>query len=117
MKAALRLEQFETTGRYAGYLGRNKSKPWVARLIGLDEKFTFAREFVCGYTDYSRASGTGARGIYKLYTLDDGLYEVNERISWKHVKRYFVRARDGQIEQITREEVIECLNADSASAS
>jgi len=110
MIAALSLEKFETTGRYASYLGRNKSKPWVARITGIDEQYGFAREFVHGYTDYSNASGTGARGIYIRYALKDGIYEVNERISWKHVRRYFIRVQDATITEIDRDEVLQCLS-------
>ena len=105
MRAALRLERFENKGRFAGYMGRDKSNPWVARITGPDPQYGLAREFQRGYADYSAASGTGGRGIWLLYALDDGVYEVNKRLSWKHTKRYFVRVQDGDIAEITREEV------------
>jgi hypothetical protein len=111
MIAALSLERFETSGRFADYLGLDKSKPWVARLTGFDDTYGFAREFVHPQTDYNGASGTGGRGIMLHYALTDGIYEVNERTSWKHVRRYFIRARGGQINEIGREEVLQCLNA------
>lgn len=114
MIAALSLEKFETAGRFAGYLGYDKSNPWVARLIGLDDTYGFAREFVRAQADYSNASGTGGRGIMLRYALADGIYEVNERVSWKHVKRYFVRAQDGVFETVTREQVLKWLNGISA---
>lgn len=106
MIAALSLEKFETSGRFAGYLGFDKSNPWVARLVGLDDQFGFAREFVRAQADYSNASGTGGRGIMLRYALVDGIYEVNERVSWKRVNRYFVRAKDGRIEKISCEQVL-----------
>jgi hypothetical protein len=113
MRASLHLEKFDNHGRFAGYMGRDKSNPWVARLLGLDDQYGFAREFVRGYTDYSKASGTGAHGIFIYYALEDGIYEVNKRLSWKHVKRYFIRVLDGTITEITREEVLQCLTTTS----
>lgn len=115
MKAALSLEHFETRGRFAGYLGRDKSKPWVARLTGLDDHYGFARQFVRAYGDYSKSSGTGARGIWLHYALDDGIYEVNERMSWHHVRRYFVRVSHATVTEIPRSEVLACLSATSVS--
>lgn len=115
MRAVLKLELIgvDCGARYYGYMGFDKSKPWVARLLGMDDKFGFKREFVNGQRDYSNASGTGARGIYAYYPLKDGIYEVNERTSWKSVRRYFIRVQGTIITEISREEVLRCLSADS----
>lgn len=109
MIAALSLEKFGSHEHYASYMGRDKSNPWVAKILGLDDQFGFAREFMRGYTDYSKASGTGARGIYIHYALKNGIYEVNERVSWKHVKRYFIRVQGTRITEISREDVLASL--------
>lgn len=109
MRAVLKLEQIgmDCGERYQSYLGRNKSKPWVARLTGLDEQYGFSRQFMHAPCDYSRASGTGARGVYKYYALEPGIYEVNERTSWKSVRRYFIRVSDNATyTEIGHEEVI-----------
>lgn len=111
MRAALRLEQFRTDGRFAGYLGRNKTKPWVARILGTCDHFGLEREFIRGYNDYAAASGTGGRGIYTLYALDTGVYEVNERVSWKGVRRYFIQVENAEIAEITREQGLCLINA------
>jgi len=108
MRAVLKLERFDNVG-YAQYMGHNKSNCWVARLLGLDDKWGFAREFVHGQADWSCAKMTGSRGIYVYYALLDGIYEVNERISWKHVRRYFICVKDTEINEIKREEVLQWL--------
>lgn len=113
MKAVLKLERFGDHGRYRAYMGRDKSQPWVARLLGLSDEWGFKREFIHGQTDYSNASGTGARGVYIYYPLDNGIYEVNRRTSWKNTKRYFIRVEDATITEITREEVLQCLTTTS----
>src|SRR5690554_2450516 len=74
--------------RHRSFLGRDVSRPWVARLLGLDDTYGFKREFVRGQRDESRASNTGGRGVFYHYALTDGLYEVSERLSWKRTRRY-----------------------------
>ena len=101
------------TERYAGYFGRDKSRPWVARLTGLDPQFGFKREFIrAQQKDYGRANSIGSRGIYLYFVLAPGLYEVHARETWKRTRRYFVRVEDTQITEIEREEVIHCLKPD-----
>lgn len=95
--------------RYGGYLGRNQSRPWVARLAGIDEQQRFTREFVSGQIDYSHANSTGSRGVYLYYPLKDGLYEVNARETWSKARRYFLRVEQTQMVEIEREEVLQCL--------
>lgn len=93
----------------ARYL-RLPGQPWVARITGRDPRYGLAREFVQGQRDYAEASSTGARGIVVWYQLEDGgIYEIHELLSWKRDRRYFCRARRGQVVEITREEVERCL--------
>lgn len=116
MRAVLKLEEFDNVG-YARFMGRDKSNPWVAKLLGLDDKWGFKREFMRGQRDYSCAKMTGSRGIFVYYALEDGIYEVNERVSWKHVKRYFIRVENTEIMEISRKEVVECLSKSAVSES
>jgi hypothetical protein len=102
-------KNFQKWLRYAKRLGPNKSSTWVARLIGLDEKFTFKREFVQPERDYSQANSTGSRGIYGYYALPPGIYEVNERVTWRRVRRYFIKVDEAEYKEIDREDVIKCL--------
>jgi hypothetical protein len=94
---------------YGDYLGRDKSRPWIARLIGLDETYGFKREFVRGQIDYSQSNQIGSRGVYIYYPLKEGLYEVNERETWTRVRRYFIRVQGMTITEIAREEALACL--------
>lgn len=110
MRAVIKLERFDNVG-YAQYMGRDKSNCWVARLMGLDERYGFKREFVRGQADWSCAKMTGSRGIFVYYALTTGLYEVNERVSWKHVRRYFIRVEDAQYSEISKDEVLKCLTS------
>lgn len=97
------------TERYGAFLGNNKSRPWVARITGFDQEYEFARKFLYGRIDYSRASSNGSRGVYLHFYLRPGIYEVNERISWKNVRRYFIRVDGMTITEITKSEVEQWL--------
>lgn len=92
-------------------LGFNERKSWVARITGVDDKFGFKREFLRGTRDYSQANSTGSRGIFCYYPLKPGLYEINERVSWKRVKHWFAKVEDCKIIEITKDEVIQCLKS------
>lgn len=105
MRVVLKLEEFDNVG-YARYMGRDKSNPWVARLTGFDDEYFFKREFVRGQRDFSCAKMTGSRGVYVYYALTPGLYEVNERISWKHVSRWFCQVKNGEIIKLSKREVV-----------
>jgi hypothetical protein len=75
-------------------------RPWVARITG--------ERIAPQLTDYSEANSVGSRGVYAYYTLDDGVYEINDRVSWQRARRYFLRVQDGQKTEITREEGRRC---------
>lgn len=104
-------ERHRPTERYSEYLGKDKSRPWVAHLIGLDTQYGFKREFLKGQKDYSQANSVGSRGVYLYFPLKDGIYEVNERLTWKRARRYFIRVQNAQIVEIGRDEVLECLTS------
>lgn len=107
MKAAMRLEEFGSA-----YTGWDKSGPWIAKILGRDDEFGLRREFMRFRRDYSNASSTGNRGIWRYYALEPGIYEVNRRTSWKHVERFFVQITDdAAVNEIAREDVETWLNA------
>lgn len=127
MRAVLCLEDVGWGG-YAEKFNRirpgRSPRAWVARLTSFnpDEGVfgDFERYFLHGQRDFSRVNSTGSRGIFLYYALTPGVYEVNDRVSWSSVRRYFCRVDEGStaITEITREEAIACLaNEDSASAS
>lgn len=92
---------------------QKKYTPWVARITGLCNKYGLKREFMRGQKDYSLANSVGSRGVYVYYPLDPGIYEVNERLTWKRVRRYFIQVQNAEITEITREQVLCLINATS----
>src|SRR3990167_7011183 len=94
-----------------GVAWASRPKPWVARLLGLDPRWGFNRQFIKGVYDYSyvRTKNAG-RGIYIYFALPPGFYEVYYPTSWKRERHYFVRVDEtGQVREIERDEIIECL--------
>lgn len=103
----------------ADKLAPKGTRPWVARITGLDAHYGLSREFVrFQQKDYTQANSVGSRGVFVYYTLDPGVYEVNERVTWQKTRRYFIRVDSDTITEITREEVLEWLKSEcSASTS
>jgi hypothetical protein len=91
--------------------GRRELWPWVAGIALIEGKLE--RDFIEGYKDYTNANHDGSRGIFILYPLKPGVYEVNKSVRLGVPKRYFIRVLDGTITEITREEVLQCLTTTS----
>lgn len=99
----------EASERYGSYLGHDQSTPWVKRVLGYNEQFGFLHEAVRGQKDYSQANSVGSRGIYLYYPLKKGVYEVNERITWSRVRRYFILVDNAEYVEVSKEEVFAWL--------
>jgi hypothetical protein len=92
--------------RYEERFGPDKARPWVARITGLDDQYGFSREFLTADNrDYRDANSIGSRGVMEYFVLDDGIYEVHERVAWKRTRRYFVHVDGERITEVAREEV------------
>lgn len=120
MRCAIKLEMIGAYGSKEYIGGWNKSKPWVARIHGFHDYYGYDREFMRARWDYSQANSTGSRGIYALYALEPGVYEINERISRKRQRRYFILVADTELHdaeywEITQEEVDEWLKENATS--
>ena len=102
MKAVIRLELF---GRSAIRGIGDYHKPWVARITGITGRGSYKRDFLKPLTDYGLANSVGSRGIFRYYYLDDGVYEVSERVDWKRVEHYFIAAHNGEYERIGQMEI------------
>jgi len=84
--------------------------PWVARITGVGEQYSLARQFMDCVYDYTYARRSGGRGIHAYYFLPPGLYDCFIVTSWRHHDRFFIRVRDdGQYYIISRDEVDLCL--------
>lgn len=96
-----------------------EGKTWCAKLVGLNPKFTFEREFINASEDNTTRSGrTGS----KTYTLvEDGIYQSREgrrslrgRDVRDHNGNRFYLVQDGDITIITQTEAIEELRRPAA---
>lgn len=90
-------------------------RPWVAQVTGLDATYGLRREFLW------HADDTVQKDLYFYFPVAPGLYEVSDNVRpRRHPRRrdlpiewrYFVRVRDdGQVVEISKEEVIRCLKS------
>lgn len=99
----------------SGFHRSPRPHPWVAQITGFHQKYKFNRVFMDGVYDYSFARKSGGRGIYIYYALPPGVYDVYYPISWKHEDRYYALVDDdGNITRISKEDVEQWLNQQSA---
>lgn len=91
-----------------------RKNPWCARLLGIDERWGFRREFINGVFDWTHANGKrGGRGVRLYFVLRPGIYEFWYPVSWKHDSRDYLSVDiDGSVTKITKEEVIICLESE-----
>lgn len=87
--------------------GQRRLRPWVARIVGLDDRFGLAREFIIGMRDYSQSNSIGSFGIYEYFALPIGIYEINESVKLGKTRRYFIHVQSGKIVEISKHEVFE----------
>ena len=88
-----------------------RGKAYVARLVGLDDKWGFKREFAERHTEYDSSSSTT---WYKYsWELEDGLYEKHEQNTFKVKRTYFI-IKNGVLEEISKEEAKKLLEAREA---
>lgn len=91
-------------------IGKISSSCWVAEITGFDPDYNYRRTFPKPKIDRSRANSVGTRGVYKIYTLEEGhIYEVKEQISWQRSQRYFCTVANGQITALTKKQMIQII--------
>lgn len=80
-------------------------RPWVAHLMGLDDRYGLAREFLRGeYASYNRRSGR-TRDV--VYDLAPGLYEINAPTAYDKADRYFaIVDPDGALRRVSKGEIL-----------
>lgn len=95
-------------------------RPWVAEIVGQHPRYGYERRFLRPRIDYRKASSTANRGVWFWWTLESGhIYEASCRTSWNsgQIRRFVTVTEDGDIKDLTREEVDTWLSARSASTS
>ena len=95
------------------HIGIPHRSSWVAEIVGPDEKYGLARNFLRAKLDYSRSNSKGSRGIFSEYILETGkIYEVKSQESWSKSNRYFcVVSDDGDIAKISEETACHAVGA------
>lgn len=105
-----RPNQFGRREIQAFKFGNKNLTPWVALITGLTKRGFFEREFAEGQRDYSQANSVGSRGIFIYYALKPGIYEINDRLTWKQARRYFLHViTDEFTEEMSLTEVMRCF--------
>lgn len=88
----------------AGLMGK---RPFVKEVVGVNHASHPIKKDVKGKKCYRDAVGTGARGVYYWYVLKQGrCYYIQEQVSRKHTKRYFVIINNGIAHKISKEQVV-----------
>lgn len=97
-------------------IGRARMRmPWVAEILGKQDKFGLARAFIHANWQRKRANGQHSRGVELWFILESGrLYEVKSPVSWRKSDRYFCAVTDdGDIKRLSKEDVEQWLSARS----
>ena len=96
---------------FAGKYYAVHKHPWVSRIVGIHPLGELQREFLRGLHDYSHGKVHHSRGVYVYFAIPSGIYEFFRPVSWRRDERFFARVTDeGQIQHITKQEIVECLN-------
>jgi hypothetical protein len=70
----------------------------------------FVTSRVTAPRDYSRASSSGSRGVFRSFVLYEGpVYRVHEHLRFSGERTYFMRRWDGVTRELSAEEVVACL--------
>lgn len=88
-----------------------KGGAWVARIVGLDARYTYARQFL-GEKRYPRDARGCVEVIVPLTDLQEGdLLEILAGGSWKNEYRDFYVFENGDVKRISERELRERLAA------
>ena len=101
---------------------RAPSQTWVAR-VSLDGN-RLVRNVLSPRVDYENSNSKGTRGVYYIYFLEPGFYDVCDswrRPQWspsrRHPGRYFIEVTDHGIEEDLTEYELRCRLKKSSSES
>lgn len=85
--------------------------PFAAKITGFDSKYTFKREFVQGYHDYTDATKSRRYGVRVYFPLEPNtIYDVREVGQGDYRYRAFLLTDNlGGWQEISKEEVVEWL--------
>ena len=84
-------------------------KPWVARILGPDEKYRWQREFMRSNTSYLNANSVGSRGVELHFFVPRGVYQVQYFTSWRCRVKEFLCVSMGRSHTIDETDVMSWL--------
>lgn len=93
--------EFKQLKKYGDY----RVRAWVAKITSVG----FDKVFIRGNSDYSECNRDGSRGIFTYYVLENGLYEINERVSYKKTDRYLLLVDGENRMRVTKQEAEQWL--------
>lgn len=99
-------ELYRLPQRFRSALYMPSRRPWIAEITEWRGGRWYDRSFLKGQKDFSEANSVGSRGVYVYYHLREGeIYEVHELLTWKASRRYFCTVREGQVVEMSTDEV------------
>lgn len=116
MKAAFSAPAYGWTSHHA----TRAPMPWCAEITGPDPVHRYQRRFITARVEHPWRTGDTTRPVTYWWTLDHGrLYQARwltstRRGAW--VTRWFTVTEDGDLRDLTEEEVAAWLNANAGSA-
>lgn len=83
-----------------------RRKPWIAKILGIDDKYKYKREFLKHQEDYSHAGREMTRDVYWYFHLQpDTIYEIFIHKNWQKDERYFAVVTNGKLIKIPEENI------------
>jgi hypothetical protein len=113
-RMAIELEEIGNDPTMRGWakfgLDVSPDRAWIAQLVGIDGRGGYTRAFLRAPRDYSRANSRGTRGVYRCFTLEEGLiYEINQPVNWKSNDRRIVHIMQGAEHAMTERDLVACV--------
>ncbi len=108
MKAAFGAEVIGWPSEVLWRRDRREHRPWVAEIIGRDDRYGMSRRFIQGKNDYNDVNKRDTRGARRWFTLETGrLYEVCRYVGWCEMARCFVTVdpEHGDVVEVPGDEV------------
>ncbi|MEU0242315.1 hypothetical protein ABZ234_31945 [Nocardiopsis sp. NPDC006198] len=91
---------------------RDRSRPWVAEIVGLSAKYGYRRQFLKSKADWAGANSRGTRGVKLYFVLEAGRYyqAYRKTSQQQHEKPFLKVTEEGEVVEVAKEEVDQWLH-------